>query len=1160
MSIRFQERRGFRTTGNSPIFAGQTRASAFLMLRIGVDCNPSGNYFFAGRAGGAGWLVQRAYRADANHVRVKFAWVNGASKQSYVMVDLAKGSAYAIAMTLDGSVARTYINNQPYVMPAFAGPTAAVGTWFGINHDTGVTSGQDHEIADLAAWNDYVLTPQQIADLTTGAVSPAEIMGGSARWYWPFGGLVSQSVTATDAGLVDVVSGLALGTAIENGGAATYTEPLTFAPEAQIDEAWITTSGRLLCATFKSISTGLATLPKSCNTPPTLKINGVDVGQTSVLVASNNQPYVAFLLPPSSRVSDLDAVTASAPTAWMATGAGVAEPVVNIEVANKVGKSCHRGDDFVKTLRMGVNMEGGLTTAGASGPEFANLQIRLAEWSGQNIAEYDENWKPIRFTEPNTTATAKLYANDGPTGIDETGYPGMTGLIAVGFNDTEPGVPTYQWLKSGNKTTTVVVERTEYNNPGVLGEDGVLRGIVRVFEVSRHPDSTTYETHITYVLQNAAGRPRFENLFILHEDDFTPGYPTVLDTSDRYRISARTADQFRGAGSIRSWTPFTAGVRSIMWEKEHLRPIDDFCWSYYKHRKSYPVRYTKAEPFSIEDTPYIYWTTFEGDRYTAHLDVGCSATDTTLTITTLPGQGNELIIGSRLFLGDEWIRVDAVEMNGLVATCTVTRGDNGTEPVAHDPGPIEVGWRTRMIQPGGNASTSYWYHGYFVKLTTQEPHGLCSGMVLDASGSWPTFTYADGRTGKISGLVYAPVVTGPNTLVCNVAPWYDITDPAQCTIPEPMDLDPSQCVSLIKIPNQATLPYAAHCKIANQLDCPRVFFALPNYGTRGQWRFAAEQIRDNLDPGRISWIEIGNEDWGFWEMKQPGQLFSTAFHPGETLWAAHLNQHRIAREVFDDVFGDRKDEVKFFLNLQWVNPDPTPLIYAASQNPPIRIDGVATAPYIGNSTNNLPAEVLTAINSLEVDEAIDLWIHSLCRCETAGPLKWGRAWRAVLDDYTAATGFPTEYLAYEGCSIGVVHSNTVENFREREHDFTYHPNMYIAIQDLWAVLQTTGTTWANYFAAYMQWGDTRYAWGMYKGYMQDYGRGDGSDGKANNLNCLAVPGKPKSKLPTTSQDFENVSVFGAAFRDWNRDFLPPSPKSQQKTRGGLGPARRRVTA
>jgi hypothetical protein len=57
-------------------------------------------------------------------------------------------------------------------------------------------------------------------------------------------------------------------------------------------------------------------------------------------------------------------------------------------------------------------------------------------------------------------------------------------------------------------------------------------------------------------------------------------------------------------------------------------------------------------------------------------------------------------------------------------------------------------------------------------------------------------------------------------------------------------------------------------------------------------------------------------------------------------------------------------------------------------------------------------------------------------------------------------------------------------------------------------------------------------WGLYHSPYQPYGKGDGSDGKANNRLCLATPGFTHTKAATTNQDQQNVSVRGQAFLEW----------------------------
>ena len=85
----------------------------------------------------------------------------------------------------------------------------------------------------------------------------------------------------------------------------------------------------------------------------------------------------------------------------------------------------------------------------------------------------------------------------------------------------------------------------------------------------------------------------------------------------------------------------------------------------------------------------------------------------------------------------------------------------------------------------------------------------------------------------------------------------------------------------------------------------------------------------------------------------------------------------------------------------------------------------------------------------------------------------------------------------------------------------------------------------NQYALCMGAADGNSYYGAYHTPWQQHGRGDGSDGKADNRLTLACPGKARSKSATTNQDVVNVSVRGQAFIDWMKPAqvdIPPGKK------------------
>ena len=70
---------------------------------------------------------------------------------------------------------------------------------------------------------------------------------------------------------------------------------------------------------------------------------------------------------------------------------------------------------------------------------------------------------------------------------------------------------------------------------------------------------------------------------------------------------------------------------------------------------------------------------------------------------------------------------------------------------------------------------------------------------------------------------------------------------------------------------------------------------------------------------------------------------------------------------------------------------------------------------------------------------------------------------------------------------------------------------------------------------------------MYHGLWQDHGRGDGSDGKADNRLYRANPTSPNYKGANVCQDDRCVSVRGQAFIDWNAQIGATSATSYTLT-------------
>ncbi len=121
------------------------------------------------------------------------------------------------------------------------------------------------------------------------------------------------------------------------------------------------------------------------------------------------------------------------------------------------------------------------------------------------------------------------------------------------------------------------------------------------------------------------------------------------------------------------------------------------------------------------------------------------------------------------------------------------------------------------------------------------------------------------------------------------------------------------------------------------------------------------------------------------------------------------------------------------------------------------------------------------------------------------------------------------------------HSNGAfvrNDYLEFIRDVTLHPNWGVFTGDQFALFQTNGVRLCICSSSSGVWA-SGHAWDDYHSFNQLPGKGDGSDGRANNLLCLARPGTGQ-KSSTVNQDANTVSVRGQAQIDWYTQASQPS--------------------
>jgi hypothetical protein len=297
----------------------------------------------------------------------------------------------------------------------------------------------------------------------------------------------------------------------------------------------------------------------------------------------------------------------------------------------------------------------------------------------------------------------------------------------------------------------------------------------------------------------------------------------------------------------------------------------------------------------------------------------------------------------------------------------------------------------------------------------------------------------------------------------------------------------------------------------------------------------ARRVRDNFPAGRNVWVELSNETWRNWNAMAWFNPVTRMVYPGSTTRIYYLQRTREVVRQFTDRFNEggrgRSGEIKTLIGVCAGFPPDTQQLLAAAQilSPPLKVDGVACACYIDCSGD---ASSVAAYGAFDTAQCVDLWIHDFATGVTsANQLTDHRVVLNYIAAYNAATGYNCVLYGYEGGTEGMIPSAVVNSI-SKARDVIYHPNFYFVEQDMYALWQQLGYYRMNIYGMAIAWVNATNCWGMYHHPQQDHGRGDGSDGKADNRLCMAQPGLPNSKPAAVNQDQHNVSVRGQAFIDW----------------------------
>ncbi len=960
---------------------------------------------------------------------------------------------------------------------------------------------------------------------------------GGTTWALMSTGAPNPCVILTSSLPAAITAGLYF-----SGNAATSTtgshianlilqDPAPAPPTCSISTAYVTTSGQSVAFFFQTISGSTPATPTAMNFAPSFFRNGTSIGLGTNAWVTGYHSCAIVQLQPDVQINPGDTVTVSTPASWMSLGTtNAANSVVCLAIGNNTGVSCFGTNTLCKTFKPGFNFSDLGTTDGTRYNVPKNWRFRLtpSEAGSQNTVD----GYPTVMLHP--TEQLSFCSMNSANGIDSTSYPGVPGYWAIGFDDN------YQAYSGAAATTisivamssdSVVTQDTTCTSVANTFTTGNVITTFAMFKVSQASGAATATIPIGLQLYNANSTPYISNLWIVAPGDFTynQGTPLTFDRSNPFALSGQfLAHLANGAGSMR-WMDATLGFASWTnmsepWEQHQMTGQDGttpaFSWnnSFYSQNQ---INYTAARSINLSVSPYVY-TEWTGSPYNVTLNTSINATTTTLSINAGGDAYAIPITGLLLLAGTEKMRIRSVTGTSNPYTVTVERGSSGTTAVTHSAGTISCLNRvsiTSLSQLGNQ----------LVEMVTQSNHNLKTGLFSSFGyGSYPTMYFTDGSSNSLAGNSYCVMVTGPTSFVVDQRSGTGTLGPSTAypDAPTSYTLDPASEYDISQLPPSGFPPEFIAMTTGSFTGC-NLHVNIPGNASDSYVYDVATKICDNFPSGRIVYVELADEFWngGQSEMYFTQVISRLCGYSDSNEW--YVVRTGQIRTIFRAVFGSRANEVKALLNIAWVSSSyGAELLNLAIANG-ITIDTYAVAPYI-DPDNSTPS-ITAWNNSATIQQMVDLWVHELYY-NTNGVTANMSSHATTIANYNASTGGTCFIYGYEGgFQTGV--PSSANNLTTLSHDLPYDPNWRIIEKDFFALLQTSWFHNLNIYSYGIYYFGVN-NWGVYHCPSQPYGKGDGSDGKANNRLCLATPGFTYTKAATTNQDQQNVSVRGQAFLEW----------------------------
>lgn len=1088
MSVKIDGPRVLATTA-TPLLNNAPQASFSCRIRFdAASAAPVLGANLFGRSDGKGFAITVDKQWNNRAIRFSLMAQTGGAASGFSF-NYVPGRAYHLAASWDAMAAQQvfYLDGRVMATAAVSSVVQAAGASSALQIGSASHSaGSIFFIDDCYLWSGAVLTASDVQALRDRTTAPVSLYPGSLVWGTALDGTDGSTVASGDSGLVDLAAGLNL-TPSGTGSAVWSSDLLAYTP-AIVTTAKVLKSGKSVAFFFTDSVTGGPAYPTAIGSNPTLSVNGgaaVALSNPIYSTTGNSLPFALYALP--SPVSAADSLTYSAAvdwasvptppsTAWPVTAAGAA---VNAAVVNGVGL-----DNVVfpsPTMELGWNL---------ADPDYFTCNrlskniIRTTSFA--NVTASDANFKPTAKNGP--AWQVKIPSPTTANGIDSllhvapASVPWMSdnpGQYTVVWSEAAPGNDSGGYITASSTSRAVVTERTDLaENP----TNGIRRK--RVFEVMRPADPVDY----TLGLYANFTRTDCTDLYVFgpgnaidyaaYTDDVLKQYVAgskvvrFMDTLETNGSPVATRDHLRPATDFS-----TSGARPYWATVTAVNPVANI--ANYSYAQGWmAASFTTAAPHGFYTGQYPYLNgMLNNTGIPLTLTSDLTASDTSLTLADV----NTIRVNDFIVLGSEWMQVSRISGTAV----TVVRGAKGTTPTAH-----------------ANGDT-----------------GVCRCQGVIAS---------DGIShSNLSGIARAPiVVTSPTTF--DALMYHGNPSLGSTTVNALSTTQTFDSGNTVGFPSTSVGVSFDDCfKAASEMGVD-AWICVPFAATDDCVRAIAEKAVAGLAAGLKVWVEFSNEIWNTgWSFA--GQSLGAALQGklasppqrGYEWGAVRAGQvHDVFAQVLDAA--GRGGDLVRVIGFQWGNPAAAAAFLNFCASNSIQIDAYAIAPY-----RDFPAALGAAADSLDSDQLHDFWQLFLTSNYPAdSALPGGR----VPTHYAALkAAYPNAKLVcYEGGIEGLL-ASTMTNFAARTHDLVYHPRMHETFRAYLASLQNSGVSlYLHYEMTHSAgWGGFNGGWSVYYWHGQQWGYGDGSDGKANNLNCLAT-----TKPATVQQDFQNVSVVGQAWKDW----------------------------